>query len=274
MAALVCAVKGELRQSEKIAGRLVPGGVGAAAGSPDAPPAALAALAWIRLDEYDLHEAHALLRTAEEGAAPSYGTNAVGDVLALLRARLFAAQGRFGLARAALRAASLRSGERSTPGWLDRALVLDRGQPAARRGTPQEAVALTRAIEGDERLDRDLVLQRALLASGSEPEALAEPSSRVLENAPLEVQVGTWLVLAEQSVRNGDDARAEVSVDRALRLAAPERLRRPFLEAGEEVSALFETGSLCFAHPVVARERFPARRASGRERWRGGRSVA
>jgi LuxR family maltose regulon positive regulatory protein len=244
MAALVSALKGELRQSEKIAGRLVPGGVGAASGSPDTSPAALAALAWVRVDEYDLHEAHALLRTAEEGAAPSYDAMVVVDVLALLRARLFAAQGRLGLARASLRAASLQSGERSASGWLHRARVLGEANLLLAEGCPQEAVALTRAIEGNERLDRDLVLQRALVASGSETEALAEPSPRALENAPLEVQVDTWLVLAEQSVGNGDDARAEVCVDRALRLAAPERLRRPFLEAGDQVSALLETGSL------------------------------
>jgi LuxR family maltose regulon positive regulatory protein len=244
MAALVCALKGELRQSERIAGRLVPGGVAGAAGSPDTSPAALAALAWIRLDEYDLHEAHALLRTADEGAASSYDAKVVDDVLALLRARLFAAQGRSGLARAALRAASQRSGERSVPGWLDRALALGEANLLLAEGSPQEAVALTRAIEGDERLDRDLVLHRALLAIGSETDELAEPSARELENAPLEVQVDTWLVLAEQAVRAGDDDRAEVCVERALRLAAPERLRRPFLEAGEVVSALFETGSL------------------------------
>jgi LuxR family maltose regulon positive regulatory protein len=244
MAALVCALKGELRQSEKIAGRLLPTGVGGAAGAPDASPAALAALAWIRLDEYDLHEAHTLLRTAETGTAPSYDARVVESVLALLRARLFAVQRRFGLARATLRAASLRSGERSAPGWLDRALALGEANVLLSEGSPQQAVAVARGIEGGERLDRDVVLHRALLASGSDAEELVEPSTRTLENAPLGVQVDTWLALAEQAVTNGDDSRAEVCVQRALRLAAPERLRRPFLEAGDELSALFESGGL------------------------------
>jgi LuxR family maltose regulon positive regulatory protein len=47
-------------------------------------------------------------------------------------------------------------------------------------------------------------------------------------------------VLTEQSVRKEDPVRGELCLDRALRLAAPERLRRPFLEASGHVRAMLD----------------------------------
>jgi LuxR family maltose regulon positive regulatory protein len=74
--------------------------------------------------------------------------------------------------------------------------------------------------------------------------ALTEPSARALEHVPLEVRVDAWLALAEQSFGEGDVVRSEACVERALRLAAPERLRRPFLEATPDVRALLGRRSL------------------------------
>ena len=93
-------------------------------------------------------------------------------------------------------------------------------------------------------LERDVVLQHALLDERQGEKVLAEPSERMLQRQPLAVQVDTWLTLAEQSVREGDGVRGEACLDRALRLAAPERLRRPFLEARGDVRALLDNRSL------------------------------
>jgi LuxR family maltose regulon positive regulatory protein len=242
MAALVHALNGDLRQAERIATRLAPGGVEAAAGWARVPRTAIAALAWVRVDEGDLEEGRAFARSVEDGAW-SYDSKVPDGVLSLLQARLFASQGRLELARSALRAmpGDLRPGRES---WLQRAHVLAEARLLLAQGSPHEAAEVARGVTGEDQLERDLVIRRALLAEGKQPPALAESSARAARNAPLEVRVDAWLAITEQSVGEGDDVRGEACLEQALRLAAPERLRRPFLEARADVRALLERRSL------------------------------
>ena len=242
MAALVHALNGDLRQAERIATRLAPGGVEAAAGWARVPRTAIAALAWVRVDEGDLEEGRAFARSVEDGAW-SYDSKVPDGVLSLLQARLFASQGRLELARSALRAmpGEFRPGRES---WLQRAHVLAEARLLLAQGSPHEAAEVARGVTGEDQLERDLVLRRALLAEGKQPTALAESSAKAARNAPLEVRVDAWLALTEQSVGEGDDVRGEACLEQALRLAAPERLRRPFLEARADVRALLERRSL------------------------------
>jgi LuxR family maltose regulon positive regulatory protein len=249
MAALVHALRGDLRQAERIVSRLAPDGIDVEAGAGGLSQAALAALAWVRVDEYDLRTARLLLKRAE-GGAPTYDPRVVERILALVRARLLAAQGEPALGRAALRAVPRRTSDRSPPGWLDQSMVLGEATMLLAEGRPEEAATLTREIAGGPLLERDVLLQRALLAGEGEPRVLVEPSPEVLDNATLEAQVDVWMVLAEQAARSGDTAVGEARVERALRLAAPQRLRRPFLEADDHVGRLLQRISM-----------------SGRTRW-------
>lgn len=239
MAALVHAVNGGLRQAEKIVARLAPVGVEAGAGPASVPRTAVTALAWVRLDEYDLEDAQILVRTAEEQPS-SYDSKVPDSLLALLQARLFAAEGKLDLARSALRAGPGGAHARTASGWLRRTQLLSEARLLLAQGSPREAADIAREVTGPEELERDLVLVRALQAEGGEVDVLPEPPVRTLERLPLEVQVDTWLVLAEQSVRTGDQARGEACLDRALRLAAPQRLRRPFLEARGDVRVMLD----------------------------------
>jgi LuxR family maltose regulon positive regulatory protein len=243
MAALVHALSGDLRQAEKIVTRLAPMGIEPGGGSAGVPRTALAALAWVRLDEYDLQDAHALVRSAERQAS-TYDAMLADEVLTLVQARLFAAEGGIELARHTLRAFPHSAREGVASGWLAREHVLGEARLLIAQGLPEEAAAVARTIPGDQQLERDVILQRALLDERRGETALAEPTARMLHRQPLAVQVETWLTLAEQSVRAGDGVRAEDCVERALSLAAPERLRRPFLEARSDVRALLEKRSL------------------------------
>lgn len=60
----------------------------------------------------------------------------------------------------------------------------------------------------------------------------------------------SWLVQAAESLRTGDSGRGGLCLERALRLAAPEQLRRPFTEAAPSVQRLLQpTGELLTRHP-------------------------
>jgi LuxR family transcriptional regulator, maltose regulon positive regulatory protein len=238
MAALVEAMSGNLRVAAELAARsgLHTDDSGGAV-VPLCPAAALA-LAWVCTDRYDLQTAWELLGHAER-AAPSYDARPLGAVLALLRARLLCAHGEFAMARARLRAVRTSvDGARST-GWLDRSLVLAQAASFLAEGNPQQAVA-TIYSEGCDDLEAQLLRQRALRAAGSGRPDQPAPSSTAVASAPLETRIARWLVLAGEAIDEQDPARAELYLDRALRIAVPEQLRRPFFEAPADVRALLE----------------------------------
>ncbi|MGZ4775489.1 MAG: LuxR C-terminal-related transcriptional regulator [Oryzihumus sp.] len=241
MVALVDAIAGHLRRATEIAVRL-----GLSPGSAEDVPevsAAALALAWVRADEYDLEAAERLATVAEQGV-PSYDTKVLGTLLALVRARLLVAQGDYDLSQATLRAARRVAPPGRAVGWLDRSLVVAEAASLLASGQPARAAALVDEAEGDGALDSMLVLQRALLATGDETDAAPDPESHAVRSAPLEVQVDSWLFQAERSLRVGDAARAQACLDRALRVAAPERLRRPFFDAPDDVRVLLDRSGL------------------------------
>ncbi len=242
MAALVEALSGNLRVAAELASR---SGLHADSPGDDAAspcPAATLALAWVRTDQYDLPAVWDLLGYAE-GAAPSYDAKILGQVLALLRVRLLCAHGQFEMARAGLRAARASTEAVRSTGWLDRALVLAQAASFLAEGDPQQAVEAIRS-EGCDHPDAELMMRRALRASGANAPQQASPSAASVATAPLETQVARWLVLAGQAIDGRDTARAELALDRALRLAAPEHLRRPFFEAPADVRGLLEHNGL------------------------------
>ena len=65
---------------------------------------------------------------------------------------------------------------------------------------------------------------------------------------PLAVRVNALLLQAEQSIHEGDRAFGEICLQTALQVAAPEHLRRPFLEAPESVQSLLAHSGLTDHH--------------------------
>jgi LuxR family maltose regulon positive regulatory protein len=247
LTALVEAMAGNLREALGIARRLVAPADGAGSGLVSSSRAAALALAWVRLDEYDLAAAQDLLRCAQE-PPPSYDAKVLHQVDTLLKARLLAAQDELDLARAELRTALPADLAGPVTGWLDRSLVAFEAALLVAQGDAEGALATIGDAGGCDHIECSLAVHRAWLATGGD-EALAAPARPAPSKTdPLTVRVGSWLVRAMRELHDGDAAAAQVCLESALQLAAPQHLRRPFLEAPEEVRQLLERGRLAAAH--------------------------
>lgn len=243
MAALVEGMTGHLRRATELATRPGPGSDSAGRETASMSQAAITALAWVRMDEYDLQAAQDLVGYAE-AAAPSYDARVLGGVLALVRARLQGAQGEFDLARAGLRAARSYSAPSAATGWLDRSLVVEQAASLLAQGQPERAITMIQSYQGCDHIECVLLLQQAFLGRHKDPLTLAQPSTTSLEAYPLQVQVQSWLVRAGQSINERDPVRGKLCLERALQLAAPEHLRRPFFDAPHDVRRLLERSGL------------------------------
>jgi LuxR family maltose regulon positive regulatory protein len=266
MSALVEAVTGRLRRATRLALEVVPGTGDPVETATDDPvlarpplpgvEAATLALAWVRTEESELQLARELVRQAERQQA-SYDSKVLGAVLSLLRARLLWSEGDFELALAELRGAGepldLGSGSLTAPvtGWLAETLVVGEAASLVALERPAEAIGLLRPLEAGDNLAAELVRNQALAAAGA-ARAPGRPSEDLIAQAPLATQVEGLILLAEQSLRDRDPDRAEELLERALRIASSEHLRRPFREAGDDVRAFLEHSGL-----------------AGRNRWLG-----
>ncbi|HET6985971.1 MAG TPA: LuxR C-terminal-related transcriptional regulator [Kribbella sp.] len=264
MAAMVEAVWGHLRRAGEVAAHAA--ALAEAGAKPHLPQSAIVAEAWVRTDQGDLVGAEDLVQRAAE-APPTYDSRLVSAALALVRARLLRAGGNIDLAAAELRAAS--NSDAGHSGWLGQAMVVDEAKMLVARNQPEDAITVIEQSQGRDQAGSLLVLQRAAAESGERLPAHPLPAAD--HAVPLETQVDSWLVQAAESIRTGNAGRSALCVERALRLAAPEQLRRPFSEAPPSVRMLLQpSGELMRHHPWL---RPPSHR--GRDRagghWSGPR---
>jgi LuxR family maltose regulon positive regulatory protein len=244
MAALVEAVWGHLRRAAELAAHAI--ALAESGAQPHEPQAAIVAQAWVRTDQGDLTGARKLVHRASE-AAPTYDARVLEAALALVRARLLWAGGDVDLAGAELRAASNRYGARNG-GWLGQSLIVNEAKILVAQHLPREAISVIERSQGRDQIGSLLVLQRAATDAGETAPAL--PPSAARRSLPLETQVDCWLVQAAESIRTGHSGRSGSCLERALRLAAPEHLRRPFSEAPPAVQRLLQpTGEVMRRHP-------------------------
>src|SRR3954447_7657420 len=198
---------------------------------PAAVAAAEAGLAWVYVETGDLARARRHAAAAGRGVSD----RALGDVLrvslALLRSRIRRAEGDFAGARAAL--SDCRERETGIAGWLKEWLTTD------------ESI-----------IDELAGLTDASGAAARHPET----------DRTLTAEVERCLREARRHVRRGDESHAAESLDEALELAAPERLRRPFHEAPADVWRVLHT-----RREVVQRHAWLAAQADGGP-FGGGRS--
>ncbi|MGY1794018.1 LuxR C-terminal-related transcriptional regulator [Geodermatophilus sp. SYSU D00525] len=194
--------------------------------------AAATAAAWTCLERHEPGEACRWLTRAEERQQDAAVT---GPLQAVLHSRLRRARGKPDAADQALRpvldivalprwvreqvvaeAARIRLARRDGPGYRR---LLDRLPAASPRS------ALLRATAGALGLDED------------PPESVATTSGPLLPVLAIEDAV----VRACLRARVADTSGAVTVLERALRLAAPERLRRPFLDAPPQLRPLLRT---------------------------------
>ena len=244
MAALVEAVWGHLRRAAELAAQAV--ALAESGAHLDEPQSAMVAQAWVSAEQGDLTVARDLVHRAED-AVPTFDSRVLAAFAAMVRARVLRAGGDADLARAELRAAANSYGADHDE-WLGQSLVVDEAKILVAQHLPREAIAMIERSPGRDQVESILALQRAATEAGERGPALPAPAAR--QATSLETQVDSWLVQAAESIRTGDSGRSGLQVERALRLAAPEHLRRPFSEAPPSLRKLLQpTGELMRRHP-------------------------
>ena len=225
LAALAEAMRGRLGRAAELAGAEPGGTTGRLDGSDRHTPAAQVALAWVASDIGD-----AALARSRAGALADADLHdpVLAVAVAVLRARSARSEGDPAAALAALAAAR----KVELPPWLDGRLAAEAAATWTASGRPDLAVRALTDLGPAGSTDAALELARARLARG-EGEPVRSGIADLLRHVdlPLGLRVEALLVRAAEALERGDTAAAKAAADRALRTAAPERLRRPFLEA-------------------------------------------
>ena len=228
--ALLSALRGELRAAAELAGRVVR--ISSAAGLTPArcPAAAEVALAYVHTETYDIAGARRhVARAATCGATATEPLSAA--MLGLVLARISRAGGDLDGALAVLDETVARAG---LPVWLADRLVLEQVTLLVVDGQSDRAADL--AAQLSEPRSREAGMLRAGAPAVSVG-AVVDPAVVTLRgaSASLAVRVDTMLQEAAGHLAAGNARRAVRELEHALRLAAPEQLRRPFREAPEEL---------------------------------------
>jgi LuxR family maltose regulon positive regulatory protein len=191
---------------------------------------------------------------AQCSVATGRGRSCLGDQrdrftetgLALVRARLDVSLGDVHAARSTLAAL-----ERDTAGWvlppfLERWSTVVEAEVLLGEGDPSSALAVLRAEDdagGSQRTGarRAVLAARACLEANRVQECL-DTLVPLQQAAPADLVPATevWLLAALAHDRMGHDADARTALGRALDIAAPDGIARPFLLAGERCRSLLE----------------------------------
>jgi LuxR family maltose regulon positive regulatory protein len=196
------------------------------------PSAASLALAWVAVERCDLPAAIGHAAQAERSHFLG-GDPVTRATLAMIRSRIEAARGHLPGALSIVQAAIALA---PPDEWTTAGLHLEAARVALAAG--KHALAQEH-LAGASGAGAEAVLQglRQDLARGRAADV--DGAQVVLQAAlALHVQVDGLLTLASAQLHIGSPGRARVSVDRALRLAAGENLRRPFHDAAPDVRQL------------------------------------
>jgi LuxR family maltose regulon positive regulatory protein len=184
------------------------------------------ALAWVHLQRGDMQEAHAQLKRAEAAL------RVCPDKLVSSLACHVAAQRRLAEGRAVAASEMIRRARQgwSPPGWLELRLTILESRADVVAGDIPAAVAAARRADPQSVPEAAAALAHAWLAAGDHQaarqalDAVAAGRSEVPEG----IGLTGWLVDAQLSYSTGDSRRGRRSLERALLLARPERMRLPF----------------------------------------------
>jgi LuxR family maltose regulon positive regulatory protein len=240
--ALLFAMRGQLRKAADLAARVAVIQQESQL-DPAACPSAAVAQAWVSTELYDLSSARRHAQRAAESMSFAHDPTSRA-MLALVDSRVRRARGDVNGALARIAA-----GKSETPrplAWLQDVLSLEEAELHVAGGQPAQAARIVEALDEPESPEAALVTARARMATG---EAFESPATTLRSaGASLPTRVGGWLFEATRQLQEGEEVRAAQALERSLRLAAPERLRRPFREASSQVRRLLR------ADPQLAAE--------------------
>ncbi|HTB58582.1 MAG TPA: LuxR C-terminal-related transcriptional regulator, partial [Polyangia bacterium] len=239
--ALAEALRGRLSHAIELADQAAGAAENHASGLAEfASPAATIALARVHLERNELRQAHSQLRLAD-GALRTAPDKLLGAIAYLIAARCQLAEGNTKAAADMLGHA--RQGW-SPPRWLEHRLMLVQSRVCAAAGDIKSAVEAAERAGPQSALDAAVTLAQAWLAAGDTKAAERALAAGVAcpDEPPEPVRLEEWLVDARLGYGVGDGVRGRRSLERALRLGKPERLRLAF--------AMERT----WIHPVLRRD--------------------
>ena len=188
-------------------------------------PAAHVALAAVHVERNELRQAHGDLKRAE-AALRLHPDRLTGTVACLVAARKALAEGHPDSAVEIVRKARYGG---PLPYWLERRLAMLESRACAAAGDATSALDAAGRTDPAS-LEAAVTQAHAWLAAG-DPQAARKSLAGHRERAeavPDHVRLEAWLATAQISYGSGDRAEGRRSLQRALRLGEPERLRLPF----------------------------------------------
>ena len=241
--ALIQVLRGELRAATSTADRALAALRGTELSLAARTPALEVALAWIRLEHYDLDAArrHARRAEASAGLPLDPGPRAV---LAIVQARLLRADRRPESARDVLRRAGA---DLELAPWLRDRLRSEEAALALADGQVVEAERLLAQLSEPDEPDTSLTRAHAGLVDSRPAETDQSRAEILATAAPLHIQIAGWLLETSRLLEQQEPQQAQATLAHSLKLAEPETLRRPFLEAPLPVRDLLQQN-----HALVA----------------------
>jgi LuxR family maltose regulon positive regulatory protein len=191
------------------------------------PAAAAAILAWVAVERHEIESAAHHLRIADPrtgGAADGLSNLA----FALAKSRRLQTRGELRGALRTLDHALDDAGAPAPPIWLTREAVLARARLLIMMGSPEKSLVVVQALPEPDAPDAAVVRAAALLAGGHLEQAACTliPVFDAAGGVRVPVAADAWLLQATIAVRTDDPRHARIALQHALRLAAPEGLRR------------------------------------------------
>jgi LuxR family transcriptional regulator, maltose regulon positive regulatory protein len=233
--AQIASLEGHLRRAREWANRAITGADALGTPATERLVAARVALAWVSVDQYELDEARGHVRVAR--SSHTLQDDPVAQVmLAIVQARLSRAQGDLNGALATIERTRVQSA--SAPAWLLDRLVVEDASLQLALGRPDSAVHEVDTLAEPHELAGVLLRAQARMDQDSDVTLDGRLTAVLGARAPLHALVSGWLLEAANRLRGGEFDRARVALDRSLRLAAPETMRRPFHDAPAAVRHL------------------------------------
>jgi LuxR family maltose regulon positive regulatory protein len=225
----------------------------------DRPHYADLALAWVHLEAAETSSARIHLDLALATASIRDDPTA-SALVALVRSGLLRAAGDLDGALTAIERARTPQGRPPVPAWLDHRLCAAAAAVQVAAGRPEAALLAIEAEIGSDSPYITLEVARAEFARGETALAGAGVAGLLRRaDLPVGLRVEGWLLQASCALELGDPARARAAVEHALRVAEPERMRRPVAQAPARIR-----GFLRRQDELAARQRWlaaPARPA-------------
>ena len=220
--ALIEALRGRLSRAAELASAAINPPADSPARHP--APAATVALALVHLERNELDASRSRLKQADT-ALRTDPDRLIGAVACLVAARGALARDN---GPAAVDLIQRGRDSWAPPPWLDHLLTMAEAQASTATGDVQAALDAARRAGAGSGLDAAVARARAFLAAGNLPAARqALPAGADAPAGETADRLEAYLTDALISYRSHDPARGRRSLERALRLAEPERRRLP-----------------------------------------------